>query len=303
MKERNYDVLPISFDTWDGLKLRGSVYKPMQEKNEKEKGAVIVHHGISGNRHDVKEYAKMLVGAGFLVLTYDARGHNESEGELNVHRMIHDVSTAIDTLSQEYGYDEVGIMGHSLGGIVSSIATAKDERIKASISLSTPSSVMDVCEAKGKMRANLYRKARELWPQHEKYLEHALNFPVPSLFQNAGRYSRRIKKKLFKNTKKKIHSWEGTGLRVPRFGRHIGALLSIPDMVDYVPAINVPYLIFNGGAETDITPAQATKLYDACGSSKKELIIIDGEEHAYMNSRELVARHAKRLFSKYLNGV
>ena len=291
---KDYSVTPITFEaSWDRVKLKGDVYRP---KNGDEKGAVIVHHGISGNRFDVAEYAEGLAKDGFLVLAYDARGHNESEGELNVHRMASDVSSAIDTIRKDYGYTEVGLIGHSLGGVVSSVATANDSRIKAFVSLSTPASARDVCEAQGRLKLRFYDKMKEYWPQHRNRMMKLLDFPVPDFVQNAGRNIRKMKKKLFKI--KDTYCWEGKGLRIPSYSRHAEALLSMPDAIDYMPGIKVPCIIFNGSAEKDITPKQALKLYDACGSAQKELVILSGETHDYMKSRGTVAAYAGKLFSK-----
>ena len=298
-KDGGYTVRTLSFDTHDDLKLFGSVYRP--SKTVPEKGAIIVHHGFGSNQYDMKDCAEALSKDGFLVLAYDARGHNKSEGELDVPAMIRDVSTAIDFLDTEFGYNEVGILGHSLGGIVSSIATTKDERIKATISLSAPASIKQALQGKGLPYSTLYHAVQKYWPGHEHEFEKGLNFKIPGIIQNARRYSRKIKKKVLH---KDTYGWKGKGLRVPNVGRYLGALVSSPRTIDYVSKIRVPYIIFNGGAETDITPEQAKSLYDACGSPKKELIIIEGGDHLYTQSyaKEHVAERAKKFFSEHLNG-
>ena len=295
--DKDYSVTPITFEARDRVKLKGSVYRP---KTVKEKGAIIIRHGINGNRYDVKEYAEALSSKGFLVLACDERGHGDSEGELNVHKMVEDVSTAIDTLGKEYGYNEVGIIGYSLGGTVTSIATAKDSRIKAAVSLSTPSSMRDLSETQGKSTLRLYDKIHDHWPQHKDRVMKFLDFPVPGFIEDSGRKLHGLEKKLFKNLE--TYSWEGKGEKVPSFGRYVDAVFSMPDAIDYVPRIKVPSLWFGGTADAKMTPPKyELKLYNACGSARKELILLKGDDHFYRKSKGTVVKYANNLFSECLN--
>jgi len=295
--EKDYSVTPIAFEARDGVKLKGVVYRP---KNVEEKGAIIIRHGINGNRYDVREYAEALSSRGFLVLASDERGHGDSEGELNVNKMVADVSTAIDTLGKKYGYNEVGVIGYSLGGTVTSIAAAKDSRIKAAVSLSTPTSMRDLAETHGKTLLRLYDKLHDYWPQHKDKLMKFLNFPIPDFIEDSGRKLHGFEKKLFKNLE--TYFYEGRSERVPSFGRFADELLSMPDAIDYVPQIKVPSLWFGGSDDTKVTPPKyERKLYDAAGSERKELIFLKGDNHFYRRSKGTVVKYADNLFSEFLN--
>ena len=291
-----YDIIPTSLETRDGIHLQGSVHKP---KHQDEKGAVIIHHGINGNRHDWKDYASELAEDGFLTLTYDARGHNQSEGEFDAPRMVDDISTAIDHLDKEYGHKGVGVIGYCLGGMITSAAAEKDDRIRASISLGTPSSLEDVCETKGKRYAKLYQKARAYASKHRQGLERALNFRLPYIVQNAKRYSNKRKRE--REGGNDIRFWEQKGLRVPRLGKYLGELLAIPATVEHVKNITTPYTVITGTCDGRVTPKQAERLYDSCGSSKKELIILEGDGHAYAKTEGIITDYAKQFFTEHLS--
>ena len=87
-------------------------------EGEEGKGAVLLLHGIRGDRSAFVEHARFLRGAGFSVLMIDLRGHGES-ARTNItfgKFESRDVQAAVAYLKRRLPAEKVGVIGSSLGG-------------------------------------------------------------------------------------------------------------------------------------------------------------------------------------------
>ncbi len=113
----------------DGVKLSGW-YIPSRNK-----AAVILLHGHSGNRLGVMHHAEALVQAGYGVLMFDLRAHGSSGGRrfLRGQAGVDDVLTAVSYLSKrpEVNAAGIGVMGVSVGGLFALQAAAQTVAIRA----------------------------------------------------------------------------------------------------------------------------------------------------------------------------
>lgn len=127
----------------DGLRLGARLYRP---PNGTASGASVVF--CPGSRvamttpyyHD---YIPRLVDAGLTVLLFDYRGWGESEGqagELYPQQQITDVRSAITYLETRDHIDSgrIGLFGVSFGGALGVEAAARDERIRAVVTVLAP---------------------------------------------------------------------------------------------------------------------------------------------------------------------
>ena len=108
---------------------------------------IIFCHGFTGNRieaHRLFVYAaRELCKRGFAALRFDFRGSGESEGSfqsMTISREISDLEAALSWLyeREEVLKDKIGVTGLSLGGVVAILTAARDERIRALCTWSTP---------------------------------------------------------------------------------------------------------------------------------------------------------------------
>jgi pimeloyl-ACP methyl ester carboxylesterase len=83
-------------------------------------GAVVIVHGLGGNRASLLPNAPLLHDHGYAVLLLDLRAHGESGGEFKSYGYFEalDVLAAVDYLVADQGVPEtnIALMGHSLGG-------------------------------------------------------------------------------------------------------------------------------------------------------------------------------------------
>lgn len=112
----------------DGLTLRG--WHIIADENSSK--IIILVHGTDGNRFNAKkgytEVIKGIVEHGYNMLTFDLRGHGESEGERISagYYEVRDLGGAVKYV-KSLGYEDIGVLGFSMGG-VTSIRTAAVNR-------------------------------------------------------------------------------------------------------------------------------------------------------------------------------
>jgi dipeptidyl aminopeptidase/acylaminoacyl peptidase len=136
----------VEFTTQDGLKLVGWFIPA--ENTTGPQPTVILLHGLSGNRGEMLSVAEAIVPAGYNAVLYDLRNHGDSEGEISTlgYLETEDVQAVIDELVQRDDVDaeRIGLMGHSMGGIIAVRAAGRVPELKAVIAQSSFTSINDL---------------------------------------------------------------------------------------------------------------------------------------------------------------
>ncbi len=133
----------VTLTSQDGVRLTGW-YIPSRNK-----AAVILLHGHSGNRLGVVHQAEALVQAGYGVLMFDLRAHGSSGGRRFVRSQagVDDVLAAVAYLSKrpDIHAGGIGVMGVSVGGLFALHAAAQTVAIRAVVADGpSPASLDDV---------------------------------------------------------------------------------------------------------------------------------------------------------------
>jgi hypothetical protein len=119
----------IDFRTRDGLLLRGWFASGVN------KDAIILVHGLSGNRSFLLPEAEILASHGHGVLMYDSRASGDSDGDIATwgDRERLDVGAALDFVGarNDVKPGKVGIYGFSVGGSTAALVAASDPRVRA----------------------------------------------------------------------------------------------------------------------------------------------------------------------------
>lgn len=125
-----------TFSTSDDLLLAG--HRRLAEAEPR--AAVVLAHGFSASAEDptVAATALALTGAGFDVVTYDARGHGGSEGESTLGDLEqHDVAAAVHAARERS--DRLVVVGASMGAIaVLRYAANHEAEIHGVVAVSCP---------------------------------------------------------------------------------------------------------------------------------------------------------------------
>ncbi len=134
------ETMTVPADGDEDVDLDTSLYVPAASQDTPAP-AVILGHGFGGSKDSVGTEAQVLAEAGYVVLTYSARGHGASGGQIGLNDPefeIADLSVMIDLLAERAevasdsdGDPVVGVTGASYGGALSLLGAAYDERVDA----------------------------------------------------------------------------------------------------------------------------------------------------------------------------
>ena len=117
--------------TADGLRLAGMLYRPAGEP----RGALVVCHGAGSRKENHTLMGSQAAAAGLAALTFDFRGHGESEGLMDPHGW-HDVAAAAETLLESSRAPRAAVRGASMGGCMLLLAArARPELFGALVAL------------------------------------------------------------------------------------------------------------------------------------------------------------------------
>lgn len=123
----------LTLTTRDGLHLRAWLLRP--ERPAGPVPAVILLHGLSGNRDSMASRATLLTRLGYAALLLELRAHGASEGSFTTFGLdeVEDVRSATDALAKAPGIDgsRLGVLGLSLGAVVAVQAAAGLESVRA----------------------------------------------------------------------------------------------------------------------------------------------------------------------------
>lgn len=161
-----YSIYLVKFDVKDFPELKNRyarVFYFVQKKRRENSPCLIVLPPTGGGMDIPKRFAEYFAEQGFTTLAFYRRErffNPEKTLEYNEHlfrQSVIDVRRAIDFLytQPEVDTNKLGIMGASLGGIISSLATAADSRIKATAMLISGGNLPKILD-----RSNYSRIAR-----------------------------------------------------------------------------------------------------------------------------------------------
>lgn len=130
----------VTFDS-DGLRLTGTLTRPVADGDTGRRAAMIILHGFGTNRTGSNSTvpAELLASWGYVTLRFDMRGCGESEGRAGYvlcEEQVRDTQHALTFLAAVPGVDpeRIGVLGSSFGGAVAVAAGGVDERIAAVVS-------------------------------------------------------------------------------------------------------------------------------------------------------------------------
>lgn len=142
-----YDIEEVEIENTEaGIKLSGTFISP---KDDNQKMAVILITGSGPQNRDEEllghkpflVIADYLTRRGISVLRYDDRGVGKSTGDFSkstIFDFASDVKAAVNYLKSRKDVSQIGLIGHSEGGVIAPIVANKDKDIKFIVSLAGP---------------------------------------------------------------------------------------------------------------------------------------------------------------------
>jgi fermentation-respiration switch protein FrsA (DUF1100 family) len=96
----------------------GFAYQLWLPNDRGPRPAVIVLHGAGSRKENHADFARVAAGQGFVALTFDNRGHGETEGDLGP-RAVTEIGRLVRFVAERPEVDEqqVALRGSSMGGL------------------------------------------------------------------------------------------------------------------------------------------------------------------------------------------
>src|SRR3990167_8581662 len=110
---------------------KGKVFMPDDLQNCK--GMVVFVHGLGYCTKSYEVDGSYFSEHGYLLLTYNLRGHAGTPGEWTLNNSVEDLIIGINYLARNYKFPKdqnIGVLGHSTGALIAMLAAIKEKRIK-----------------------------------------------------------------------------------------------------------------------------------------------------------------------------
>lgn len=97
---------------------------------------IVICHGAGSRKENHADFARLAAASGWAALSFDARGHGESEGEMGA-AAVEDVVAMAELLALHVGVDpsRVAVRGSSMGGFLAIHAAALSPKIAGVIAI------------------------------------------------------------------------------------------------------------------------------------------------------------------------
>jgi len=228
---------------------------------------IIVHGGGDhSGRH--AETADRLVGAGYAVHALDLPGHGKSSGKRGHIRHFEDYLSSVRVFVQEVSGQCSGqkpiLLGHSLGGLISTFYAIKQRETIRCLILSSPLWGFNFCVPL--WQRFLARTLLPVWP--------SLTLDRPRVGEDVLSHDPRVAA-LYRSDPL-VHSKASIRLYVELRNR-------FRELPFVLPELKVPTLVLQAGTDW-VSSAEAVKrLFPAIGSAQKQMIVYDGYYHEVLH--------------------
>jgi alpha-beta hydrolase superfamily lysophospholipase len=246
------------------------MYYQYWQPDEAAKALILVVHGASEHSGRYQHFAEHFVQSGYAVAAFDNVGHGRSDGTPGYVRRFSDFVDTLDVFQRQVAQDFPGLpqilLGHSLGGLVSTLYLLTNQQRFAGCVLSGPAIKTEM--EPPTLQLWLIRSFSLLLPKHgvlqldangvsrdpaevERYVNDPLNY--------SGKLSARTVSELFK---------------------------SMNYIQQNASVISLPLLLLHGGADTMASPEGSRFLDEHVSSPDKTLRIYPGLFHEIFNEPE-----------------
>lgn len=134
-----YTISPVNLTSEDGTEIDALLYNPLTATGNIP--GVVLAHGYCGSKGNLQKLAIELVKRNYLIINIDFRGHGTSggllpEGPERYEKLEMDVMAAVNYLQNTGRVNQIGLVGHSMGGAtVNGFAVKNSEIINATVSI------------------------------------------------------------------------------------------------------------------------------------------------------------------------
>lgn len=253
--------------TSDGLNLRLRVSKT----DGTARGLIVVTHGHGEHLGRYHHTAQALCEAGYVVYTYDLRGHGRSQGKRGHSptflTYLDDLKQVADRATHENPRLPLWLMGHSLGGLITLTYALRRLPKAAGVVVTGP-----------------LLRVKFLPPAWKVLMAQALASVLPSLTLPTG-----LDVSVpMSHDDALLKSFPDPELPHARMSLRVGNdILNISaDTLARAPELKLPLLLLHGEADGAVDPQATREFYEHAGSADKTLKLYPGLYHEILNETE-----------------
>ncbi|MFX1296713.1 MAG: alpha/beta hydrolase family protein, partial [Promethearchaeota archaeon] len=126
----------------DNITITGNLYLPQNYNSSEFYPAVVLVHGINDRAERFHHAAVEFVHRNFIALSINLRGHANSGGFCTLgDKEAWDIMGAADYLFSNHNISNLGVVGHSMGGMAAIRAAYNDTRFNATVVMGAPVSI------------------------------------------------------------------------------------------------------------------------------------------------------------------
>jgi acylglycerol lipase len=233
------------------------------------RAVVVIAHGASEHSSRYAHVAERLVEAGYGAYAVDHRGHGRSEGKRaqldRLDHVIADLRAFVDLAAGRHPGAPVYLLGHSMGGGISTAYAVRHQDTLAGLVLSAPVADPDAANA---VTRGLSRALSAIAPDLGVYaVDPALVSRDPEVVRNYEEDPLVYHSKLPARTVSELTA------AVQRFPAE-------------VPSLRLPLLVMHGDADGLVPPAGSRMIHERAGSDDKTIEIWEGLYHEILNEPE-----------------
>ncbi|MFN3604037.1 MAG: lysophospholipase [Leptonema sp. (in: bacteria)] len=263
----NFRNIQFDFYTSDNFRLYSKIW--LSENFDSDR-VIVFHHGLGEHCDRYGSIIEILKEENFSFFSYDIRGHGRSSGNRgdsqSILRYVLDLEEYIYTIKREYKISKPFLLGHSLGGLVTSyfcVRHTNQQEIK-SLLLSAPA-----------------LKIPLEWVQYiKKIIGHTIFLFRPTLILKSGlnpkkiSHNQEVVKKYIQDPL--VHSFISVRLGLDMFN-------AIEFVKNHCKKIKIPVWIGHGSMDTITSVEGSKEFYNTISSEDKELKIYHGLYHEIFN--------------------
>lgn len=140
----------VNLTTDDNIRLAATLYLPTKGGEASKHPGVVLSHQAGSDRSEWDSMAKTLAQNGFAALTYDIRGHGQSQKVDNMRGLFGDPNRAPKDLQAALAYlakhkrvisDRLAVVGSSIGGNLALAASSRED-VRTVVALSAKTSAV-----------------------------------------------------------------------------------------------------------------------------------------------------------------
>lgn len=259
------------------------------------KGMIIFIHGLG---YCTKSYAidgDFFSKNGYLLLTYNLRGHAGTTGEWTLNNSIEDLKIGVDYLAKNFHFPNahnIGILGHSTGALIGLLTALQEPRIRFGSVVTIVTSLSE---------------------SYEHWFESGYNQEVKQAFMLRGELHPFIDNALdhfeiFNDFKRGVFSQEELSfphryglLKSKDFFRFWSEIANSPNIISLTEKINIPLILFRGQHD-EIMPIEKTdELFDRIKVTPKRKVLTQSNNHFHNDSWQLIQEESVKFFDELIS--